>query len=89
MVVGALILMGLGFSGTFPIVLAQIGNSWPKLSGTAFSIALVISLFGGTIINYLMGLFDIDGLPLLMLSSALLLGLSFKLSLPSFNIDEN
>lgn len=89
MIVGALILMGLGFSGTFPIVLAQIGNIWPRLSGTAFSIALVISLLGGTGINYLMGLFDIDGLPLLMLGSALLLGLSFKLSLPSFNIDEN
>ncbi len=89
MIVGALILMGLGFSGTFPIVLAQIGNVWPKLSGTAFSIALVISLIGGTAINYLMGLFDIGGLPVLMLVSALLLGLSFKLSLPFFSIDEN
>ncbi len=89
MIVCALILMGLGFSGTFPIVLAQIGNVWPKLSGTAFSIALVISLIGGTSINYLMGLFDINGLPVLMLVSVLLLGLSFKLSLPSFNIDEN
>ena len=89
MVVGALILMGLGFSGTFPIVLAQIGNIWPRLSGTAFSIALLICMLGGTIINYFMGLFDIDGLPLLMLGSVLLLGLSFKLSLPSFNIDKN
>lgn len=87
-IVCALILMGLGFSGTFPIILAQIGNIWPKLSGTAFSIALVISLIGGTSINYLMGLFDIKVLPLLMLASALLLGLSFKLSLPSFNIDK-
>ena len=88
MIVFALVLMGLGFSGTFPIILAQIGNNWPNLSGTAFSIALVISLIGGTAINYLMGLFDIKILPVLLLVSVVLLGLSFKLSLPSFNIDK-
>lgn len=48
-------LLGLGFAPVFPVVLSYIGTMYPDLSGTAFSIALFISLLGNTLLNFIMG----------------------------------
>ena len=51
----ALALIGAGFAGIFPIFLGRAGDLFTHLAGTAFSIILVIALFGNTVINYAMG----------------------------------
>lgn len=52
----SLFLIGMGFAATFPVILGYIGDLYPKFSGTAFSIAFVIALTGGTILPFLTGL---------------------------------
>jgi MFS transporter, FHS family, glucose/mannose:H+ symporter len=51
-----LVLMGIGFAPVFPLVLGAVGDVYAALSGTAFSIALVIALIGNMGLNYLVGL---------------------------------
>jgi MFS family permease len=51
-----LILLGAGLAGGFPLMLGFVGNRYKELSGTAFSLVLVIALSGNMIINYSMGL---------------------------------
>jgi MFS family permease len=53
--VTGLILLGAGLAGGFPLMLGFVGNRYKELSGTAFSLALVIALLGNMIINYGMG----------------------------------
>jgi fucose permease len=80
MVLLALALMGAGFAGVFPITMGRIGDLWPALSGTAFSIALVIALFGNMAFNYGMGIlanqYGLGVLPELLLGCLVLLGLA-------------
>ena len=52
----ALFLIGAGFAATYPVILGYIGDLYPKLSGTAFSIAFVIALTGGTTLPFVTGL---------------------------------
>jgi fucose permease len=54
--VTGLIILGAGLAGGFPIMLGFVGNSYRELSGTAFSLVLVIALVGNIIINYCMGI---------------------------------
>ena len=54
--VAGLILLGAGLAGGFPIMLGFVGNRYKELSGTAFSMVLVIALLGNMIINYAMGI---------------------------------
>lgn len=49
------ILIGIGLSACFPVVLGYIGDLYPDRSGTAFSIAFVIALSGNMTINKMMG----------------------------------
>lgn len=51
-----LFLIGAGLAGGFPIMLGLVGRAFAGLSATAFSIVLVIALFGNMLINYLMGI---------------------------------
>lgn len=51
-----LVVLGAGLGGGFPIMLGLVGERFSKLSGTAFSFALVIALVGNTLINYFMGI---------------------------------
>jgi FHS family glucose/mannose:H+ symporter-like MFS transporter len=51
-----LIVLGAGLAGGFPIMLGFVGNCYKELSGTAFSLVLVIALSGNMIINYCMGI---------------------------------
>lgn len=50
-----LFLLGCGLAAAFPIMLGYVGDRYPKLSGTAFSIAFVMALTGGMIFPYLTG----------------------------------
>lgn len=50
-----LIVTGFGIAAGFPILLGYVGELFPDLSGTAFSIVLVIALIGNIFLNYLMG----------------------------------
>jgi MFS family permease len=51
-----LLILGAGLAGGFPIMLGFVGNRYPNLSGTAFSLAFTIALLGNMIINFSMGL---------------------------------
>ena len=53
--VAGLILLGAGLASGFPVMLDFVGSLFTEVSGTAFSIALVIALFGNFLINYAMG----------------------------------
>lgn len=48
----ALMVTGAGLAAGFPLMLGYIGQLYAQLSGTAFSIALVIALGGNALINY-------------------------------------
>ena len=81
----ALIIVGAGFAAGFPVILGYIGQLYASLSGTAFSIALIIALTGNTLLNYMFGIiaekYGISSLPLLLLaciSCMLLLLISIK-----------
>ena len=52
LVFAALIITGMGLAAGFPVMLGYVGQLFSKLSGTAFSIALVIALIGNTLLNY-------------------------------------
>lgn len=51
-----LLILGAGLAGGFPIMLGLVGNRYPDLSGTAFSLAFTIALLGNMLINFSMGL---------------------------------
>ena len=48
-------LLGVGFSATFPVVLGLVGDRYAALSGTAFSIVIVMALTGGMLLPYTTG----------------------------------
>jgi fucose permease len=50
-----IVLLGMGFAPVFPVVLGYVGERYPALTGTAFSIALVIALAGNMLLNGLVG----------------------------------
>jgi len=49
------ILLGAGFAAVFPIVLGYVGDRYAALSGTAFSLVLVMALMGGSTLPYVTG----------------------------------
>lgn len=53
--VPGLFLLGFGLAATFPVVLGLLGGRHPELTGTAFSIAFVMALTGGSLLPYLTG----------------------------------
>lgn len=92
-VVVAMILLGLGFAGVFPIVMGKIGDTWTHLSGTAFSIALVVALGGNMLINYLMGqiayYYNLSTLPyMLIICLVFMVGLVYLTFQKSFINDQ-
>ncbi|MDI6402455.1 MFS transporter, partial [Balneolaceae bacterium ANBcel3] len=50
-----LLLTGMGFAAIFPVILAFIGDLFYKLSGTAFSIVMVMSLTGALSMPLIIG----------------------------------
>lgn len=67
MAVAGTVLLGLGITATVPIVLSFLGEEFRELSGTAFSIAMVASLTGNSILNFLMGRLGIAAFPYVLL----------------------
>jgi fucose permease len=51
-----LFLLGFGLASGFPVVLGYVGTIYAELTGTAFSIAFVLALAGGSALPYLTGL---------------------------------
>lgn len=85
-------LLGLGFAPVFPVVLSYIGTLYPELSGTAFSIALFISLLGNTILNFILGalaeIFGMSVMPYVLLLSLAAMMLFFFSALKKSGIDK-
>lgn len=52
----AMAIIGAGLASTFPVIFGILGGTFASLSGTAFSISLVIALCGQTALNYTTGL---------------------------------
>ncbi len=48
-------LLGVGFAATFPVVLGFVGDRYAELSGTAFSVVIVMALTGGMLLPWLTG----------------------------------
>ena len=48
----ALVLLGIGFAAVFPILLGVVGDLYPGLTGTAFSLVFVMALMGNTCVPY-------------------------------------
>ncbi len=75
--VAGLILLGAGFAAGFPVILGYLAEIYANLSGTAFSIALVIALIGNMSINYLVGIishnYGIEHLTTILLISLVLM----------------
>jgi fucose permease len=76
-----LFLVGFGLAAGFPIVLGIIGELYTELTGTAFSIAFVMALTGGSALPYLTGLlgdhYGLRGSLLIVPASALAMALLF------------
>jgi len=50
------VVLGVGFAAVYPVILGYVGDMYPDLSGTAFSIVLAMALIGGMSIPYLTGI---------------------------------
>jgi fucose permease len=48
-------LVGCGFAPVFPLILGFVGDRYANLSGTAFSVVIVMALIGGMLLPYLTG----------------------------------
>ena len=83
MIYVAMTIIGAGLASTFPVILGILGSRFVSLSGTAFSIALVIALCGQTTLNYTTGLISgagaIASFPWLMVASVAAMLLLFGL----------
>ncbi|MGE5457753.1 MAG: MFS transporter, partial [Methanococcaceae archaeon] len=59
------------------VVLSYVGDMYSSLSGTAFSIVIVIALLGNTSLNYLVGIiaqsFGIKNFPPVLIISSLMM----------------
>ncbi len=81
----AMIFLGIGFAATFPVILGYIGDIYTNLSGTAFSIALVIALIGNTLINYSIGAvsesYGIQKFPIVLIVSLIIMVILLSISL--------
>lgn len=51
----AVFLTGCGIAAAFPLMMGLIGDAYPRMSASAFSIALFIALSGNMAVNYVMG----------------------------------
>ena len=63
MAIAGAVVVGMGLAATFPVCFSILGEKYKQLSGTAFSVALVIALLGNTILNALVGKLGAASLP--------------------------
>lgn len=85
----SMIFLGIGFAAAFPVILGYIGEIYTNISGTAFSIALVIALLGNTLINYSIGaiseMYGIQKFPIVLIISLIIMALLLSISLKSIS----
>jgi MFS transporter, FHS family, glucose/mannose:H+ symporter len=80
MAVAGLALTGLGFAAVFPLVLAFVGDTYARLSGTAFSLVLAFGLLGGMLLPWMAGIIaEISGLRISLIIAPLCLSISIIL----------
>lgn len=76
-----LFLLGFGMAAGYPVILAFVGDTYPELTGTAFGIAFVMALIGGSVLPYLTGLlgdrYGLRSALLIVPASVLAMGLLF------------
>lgn len=79
-----MVLIGAGLASTFPVILSYLGRQFKSLSGTAFSVALVIALIGNTLLNSLIGIisqkYDISVYPFMMIAGLLIMITLFSIA---------
>jgi len=83
-------LVGAGFAAVFPVILGYVGDRYERISGTAFGIAFVMALSGGTALPWVTGVLgDLLGLrPSLAIVPASLIGaaIMFVAARPRLNV---
>jgi MFS transporter, FHS family, glucose/mannose:H+ symporter len=80
----AMVLLGFGFAAGFPVMLGITGEKYPQLSGTAFSMVIIMALIGNTLLNYLTGMisdtFGIQYFPLILVCCVLSMWILLRFS---------
>jgi MFS transporter, FHS family, glucose/mannose:H+ symporter len=80
----SMICLGIGFAAGFPVVLGYVGELYSEISGTAFSIVIVMALTGNTLLNYLAGILSklhgMGSFPVLLAVCVLLMAFLFRLA---------
>lgn len=78
-----MIFIGVGVSATYPVILNIIGHEYSALIGTAFGVAMTISLVGNTLINNVVGFmaneWGIDVYPLIMMCCIIAMIILYKI----------
>ncbi len=84
-VILALSCMGAGFAAVFPVILGYVGEMYAKLTGTAFSIVIVLALAGNSLLNYLVGLISkvwgIMYFPYILISCVVLMAFLYSIAI--------
>ncbi len=75
-----MVLIGVGLSATFPVIFGVLGSKFPELSGTVFSVALVVALIGQTVLNNVVGLTSAAFLPYIIVCGLAIMLFLFKIS---------
>jgi len=78
-----MIFLGSGFAAVFPVILGMVGDRYPAISGTAFSLVIVMALAGNSLINYLTGVISgIKGIgifPYILITSLILMLVIYRI----------
>jgi MFS transporter, FHS family, glucose/mannose:H+ symporter len=86
----SMICMGIGFAAGFPVILGYVGELFSDMSGTAFSMVMVLALTGNTLLNYLVGIIsELHGIgifPVLLVICVILMALLFGLVLKKISV---
>jgi len=79
----SMIFLGSGFAAVFPVILGMVGDRYPAISGTAFSLVIVMALAGNSLINYLTGVISgIKGIgifPYILITSLILMLVIYRI----------
>jgi len=79
----SMIFLGSGFAAVFPVILGMVGDRYPAISGTAFSLVIVMALAGNSLINYLTGVISgIKGIgifPYILITSLILMIVIYRI----------
>jgi FHS family glucose/mannose:H+ symporter-like MFS transporter len=77
MAIAGAMLLGMGQAAGFPVVFGIVGKKYSRMSGTAFSFALVIALIGNMLLNKLVGSVGVRFLPWVIICSTVALSALF------------